>query len=810
MLYLLLWIGVIFGVLCAIDRLRLSLIQWMAATASLLLLLTVSGMLCGWPALLAWVVFLSMACVFNLSSLRQRLLSNPAYDFVHKALPPMSETERQAVEAGNVWWEAELFSGKPDWQKLIQLTPNNLSDVEQNFLDDEVEVLCSMLDDWQITHELNDLPAEVWTFIRDKGFFGLIIPTEYGGKGFSALAHSAVIMKLASRSDTAAVDVMVPNSLGPAELLFKHGTDKQKDYYLPLLASGKEIPCFALTAPLAGSDAGAMPDTGIVCRGTYNDEEALGLRLNWDKRYITLAPIATVLGLAFKTFDPEHLLGDDGVEDLGISCALIPTDTAGISIGARHYPLNTAFLNGPTQGKDVFIPLSFIIGGRSGIGQGWKMLMESLATGRGISLPSLGTAAGKLCTRTSGAYCRVRKQFHLPIGKFAGVQESLARIAGLTYLSDAGRLLMLQGLDAGEHPAVMSAMLKYKNTEILRQVLNDAMDVHGGRGIMMGASNYIGSHYQAVPVAITVEGANILTRCVIIFGQGAMRCHPFVQQEIILASKQDDASRNTFDTVLLEHIACTITNMTRAVLFGISHRFAKSPVSGSEAIEAVYYQKLARISAIFAAMSDVALLTLGGKLKRYESISGRFADAFSAMFMCSAVLKHFANQGRQKADAPLLHWACQYSLHEAEQALYAISRNYPLSWLRWWLRLNLFPLGRRNAPPADIYNSQLAELMMTPSSARDRLTAGIYVPDDADDITGKLEHALQTTLQAEPILQRLQKQGFEVFAQSDFSSCVQQWQDGEHITAAEAEIITIAHAAMLAAITVDVFEPVSQ
>ncbi|HEO66108.1 MAG TPA: acyl-CoA dehydrogenase, partial [Spirochaetes bacterium] len=501
-----------------------------------------------------WIPFGIIALLFNIPILRRVLLMNPIRYFLKKSMPAISQTEKEALEAGTVWWDAELFSGKPDWNTLMAYPAPQLSAEEQAFMDGPVNEFCAMLSDWKINHEDYDLTPKAWQFLKDKGFFGMIIPKKYGGLEFSALGHSCVVMKIASRSTSGTVTVMVPNSLGPAELLLKYGTEEQKDHYLPRLAKGREIPCFALTGPEAGSDAGSMPDTGIICHSDFEGKkDVLGIRLNWDKRYITLGPVATVLGLAFKLYDPDHLLGDK--EELGITLALIPTNTPGVSIGSRHVPLNQFFQVGPNWGKDVFIPMDWIIGGTDRVGQGWRMLMESLAAGRSISLPALSTGGGKMVCRATGAYSRIRKQFKIPIGRFEGIEEALARMAGNTYTMDAARSLTCVALDMGEKPSVISAIVKYNLTETLRQVMNDSMDVQGGSGICMGPGNLWASTYQGVPVSITVEGANILTRSLIIFGQGAIRCHPYALKEIqAIANPDSSVASKEFDATFFRHL----------------------------------------------------------------------------------------------------------------------------------------------------------------------------------------------------------------------------------------------------------------
>ncbi|MGR9088796.1 MAG: acyl-CoA dehydrogenase, partial [Gammaproteobacteria bacterium] len=601
-----------------------------------------------------WAAFLLVFMPLNICFLRQRLISRPMFKLMKAALPAMSQTEREALEAGTTWWDAELFSGNPNWKVLEDLPAARLSDEEQAFIDGPVETLCSMLNDWDITRNRMDLPAEVWDYIKKQKFCGMIIPKQYGGLEFSETAHSEVVMKISSRSSTAAVTVMVPNSLGPAKLLLAYGTEQQKNHYLPRLATGEEIPAFALTGPLAGSDAGAMPDTGVVCHGEFDGKSTLGIRLNWDKRYITLGPVATVLGLAFKLYDPDYLIGNR--DSLGITVALIPTDTKGVSIGRRHFPLDSAFQNGPNWGKDVFIPMDWIIGGVDQVGNGWRMLMQCLATGRAISLPALSVGGAKFTSRNTGAYARIRKQFNVPIGEFEGIEEPLAHMAGQTYILDAARLVTCAALDQGEKPSVISAILKYELTERMRKVINDGMDIQGGSGICMGPRNYLGRLYQVIPVSITVEGANILTRTMMIFGQGAIRCHPYIQKEMAALGMTDaDRGLHEFEAVLFEHIGFFLHNLMAAFWLGLTNaRYAKTP--GNFATRR-YYRQIDRFSAGFAVLADIALLTLGGALKRKERLSGRFADALSNLYMCSCVLKHFQNQGKHAEDKTLLHAA---------------------------------------------------------------------------------------------------------------------------------------------------------
>lgn len=702
---------------------------------------------------LLWLVWLAGAIVLNIPSLRTTLITDHILRLYRKILPPMSQTEKDALDAGTVWWDADLFSGNPDWNKLLQFKITPLTEEEQAFVDGPVNELCAMIDDWQLSQELNDLPEEVWKFIKDNKFFGMIIPKEYGGLEFSHLAHSQVVMKIASRSIAAAVTVMVPNSLGPAELLLRYGTDEQRKHYLPRLASGKDVPCFALTSPEAGSDASSIPDYGIVCKQDWDGKkDVLGIRVTWDKRYITLGPVATVLGLAFQLRDPDNLLGPE--REPGITCALIPTDHKGVNIGRRHHPLGIAFQNGPNHGDDVFIPMDFVIGGSKMAGQGWRMLMDCLAAGRSISLPALSVGGTKLAARTMGAYGRVRKQFRTPIGYFEGVEEPLARIGGYAYMSDAARALTCGALDAGESPSVISAILKYHLTERMRSAINDAMDIQGGAGICMGPHNILGKIYQAIPISITVEGANILTRSMIIFGQGAIRCHPYVLKEME-ATQETDFGRASqlFDRAIGKHIGFTLKNAARTVFFSLTgSRMVLVPMVGPTER---YYQHLTRFSSAFAFISDIAMLTLGGALKRKEKLSARLGDMLSLLYLTSAVLKRYEDQGRPKADYPLVRWCCEENLFLMQEALNGIINNFPARWMRLLLRPLFFPLGRTFKRPSDRMGQRVARLLLSPSGARDRLTTGIFIPTQSSEAIGRMEQAFTMVDEIDQIEKRL-------------------------------------------------------
>ena len=744
----------VWAIILLLAFFRASIWSWLLA---MIVIVPVVGIQSRLSADLFQAIIVALAlfvAVLGIPALRRFLVSSVILKIFRKILPQVSQTEQEALDAGTVWWDGELFSGNPDWHKLLAYPKPTLTPEEQSFLDNETETLCAMLDDWDITHVRQDISPQAWQYIKDKGFFGMIIPKRYGGLEFSAQMHSAVVTKVASRSATGAVTVMVPNSLGPAELLLHYGTQEQKEKYLRGLATGKEVPCFALTGPFAGSDAGAIPDYGIVCRGEFDGKtDVLGLRVTWEKRYITLAPVATLLGLAFKLYDPDHLLGRE--TERGITLALIPTDTPGVNVGRRHFPLNSAFQNGPTSGKDVFIPMDYIIGGQERIGQGWRMLMECLAAGRSISLPASATGGSKLAARTSGAYGRVRKQFKMPIGKFEGVEEALARIGGNLYMMDAARKMTAQAVDMGEKPSVISAIVKYHCTERGRAVINDAMDVHGGKGICMGPSNYLARSYQQTPIGITVEGANILTRSMIIFGQGAIRAHPYVLKEIQAAHDSDmERAVQNFDAALIGHITFSMSNAARALVFGLTggHGIPVPDVGSTRH----YYQQLTRYSSAFALAADVSMLVLGGSLKRQEKISARLGDVLSQLYLCSATLKRFEDEGRQAEDLPLLHWSMQDALYKVQVALDGVLQNFPSHLAALLLRGLIFPLGKCLAPPSDKLGHQVSSLLLQPGPARDRLTAGMFLPTDEGDAVGALEAALASTLKCEPLQAKIE------------------------------------------------------
>ncbi|MCY3000341.1 MAG: acyl-CoA dehydrogenase [Planctomycetota bacterium] len=690
-----------------------------------------------------------VAAVALVTPLRRALVTGPLFPLIRRILPVMSDTEKAALDAGTVGWDGELFGGSPDFSKLVAAPLRDLDERERKFLDEVLDPLCASLDDHKVTRA-GDLPPEAWERIRTSGLMGMIIPRSFGGLEFSARMQSTVVARLSSRCVTAAVTVMVPNSLGPAELLLHYGTDEQKRHWLPRLARGEEIPCFALTEPYAGSDAASMRSVGVVAKGQFEGREVLGMRLTWDKRYITLAPIATVLGLAFKLRDPERLLG--GEVELGITCALIPAKTPGVETGLRHDPLGVPFMNGPTRGHDVFVPLEFIIGGPKMAGRGWVMLMQCLAAGRGVSLPALSTGAAALATRVVGAHASVREQFGLPLGRFEGLEARLGRIGGLTYTIDAARVLTLGALDRGEKPAVTTAIMKAYTTEAMRVVITDAMDIVGGGGICRGPRNTLAHAYQSLPIGITVEGANILTRSMIIFGQGAIRCHPWVQRELAAADARDVKA---FDEAFWGHVGHVFINASRALVLGLSGgNFADSPVSGPAA---PYFQQLARYSAAFAFTADTAMGTLGANLKRKENLSGRLADALAWMYLASAVLRRFVDEGQPKERLDVFRWSMENALYEIEHALAGFLDNLPLRWVAFGLRPVLFPTGARRRAPSDRRTSAVARELLDGGELREKLGALAFVPRADEPGLGFLEATLVAVVRARPAREKLKE-----------------------------------------------------
>ncbi len=790
------------GIYLAYQRIDLRISTIAAGIA--LALYTVFGNGAWWWLIILWALFAVMV-VPNLIEVRRDKITRPLLAVYRKMLPSMSDTEREALEAGNVWWDGELFSGMPDWDKLMSFPAPQLSEEEQAFVDGPCEELCGMIDDWAINHEIGDMPKDVWDYIIEKKFFAMIIPKKYGGLEFSAYANSVVIQKLASRSAVASSTVGVPNSLGPAELLLHYGTEEQKDRYLPGLAAGTEIPCFALTSPQAGSDAASLVDTGVVCKGKWQGKTITGIRLNWSKRYITLAPVATVLGLAFKLYDPDHLIGDQ--DEYGITAALVPTDIDGVEVGRRHNPLSIAFQNGPTKGKDVFVPLDSIIGGPEMAGKGWKMLVELLSVGRAITLPSTAAGGGQAASYSTGAYATIRKQFNTSIANFEGVGDAITRIAGHTYIMNAAVSVTSGAIDQGEKPAVPSAVLKYHCTEMARKCANDAMDVHAGKGVMMGPTNYLGRGYMATPIAVTVEGANILTRSLIIYGQGAIRCHPFVLRELHAASDHDhDRGLIEFDDALFGHIGYAISNLARSFFLALTHaKFSRVPLNTPTRR---YYQNINRYSAAFALASDFAMLTLGGDLKKRELLSARLGDILSSMYLASCVLKHFENQGRRATDLPLVEWSVRTLMYQAQTSLHEFLLNIPNRWVSWFLRCFIFPRGRTYKNPSDELSARVVEIVTTPGEARERLSQFAYTTLEPGNPLGQLQEALELTKENVPLERRLRQARKEGLIVSDYLGLqIDEAAKAQVVSKAEANRLRTYYEKVAALLDVDDFAP---
>jgi acyl-CoA dehydrogenase len=703
---------------------------------------------------LVWLPFAALV-LFSIPALRRRFLVVPAFTAVRGTLPKVSDTEAQALDAGTIGFDAEIFSGRPDWERLRAVPGVVLTAEERAFLEGPTTELCRMIDDWQVRHSLKEIPEPIWDFVKKQGFLGMLISKEHGGLGFSAQAQSLILGKIASRSPDVVTIVMVPNSLGPGELIEKYGTDAQKHYYLPRLAQGLEVPCFSLTGPSSGSDAATMRDIGTVTRGLHDGKETLGIRLSWDKRYITLGPKATLIGLAFDLFDPDNLLGRG--ERLGITVALIPATHPGVNIGRRHLPSGAAFPNGPNWGRDVFIPIDWIIGGAPMAGQGWRMLMECLAAGRAISLPSSGAAGAKAMLRFSTAYGRIRKQFGLPVARMEGLEEPLARMIETAYVNEAGRAVTAAMVSAGERPSVISAIMKYQSTERLRRAVNDAMDLHGGRGICDGPANYLQSAYQMVPVGITVEGANILTRSLITFAQGALRSHPYLYKEV-QACQDDDEARGlaAFEEAFLGHLSFSLSNVFGAIFHNVTFgRFGHAPANayGTER----WYRQLWRSSRSFAFLADVTVALLGGGLKTRQKLTGRMSDALSELYLLACVLKRFEDDGRPAEDRRIVEMCARNGLYRCQEAMAGVIDNFPVAPLRWLMRAVVFPFGRTYRPASDRLASACVRLAIEPGEVRERLTRDIYVSRDPKDPTGLLEVTLEKVVAAEPAERKLER-----------------------------------------------------
>ena len=790
------------GAFAAYHRLRLAI--WAGVTALLLLGCWLMGANHA-ATIAAGIIVALIALPLLIAPIRKSLVTPPLLKFYTKLLPPLSDTERTALESGTVGFEGELFSGKPDWKQLLDLPKPELTAEEQAFLDGPCEELCAMTNDWEITHVRADLPPEMWEFLKRNRFFGMIVPKEYGGLGFSALANHKVIQKIASISSVVSSTVGVPNSLGPAELLMHYGTDEQKRHYLPRLADGRDVPCFALTGPFAGSDATSIPDYGIVAKGMWNGEETLGFRLTLDKRYITLAPVATLIGVAFRMYDPDGLLGDN--RDIGISLALVPRDTPGLEIGRRHFPLNSPFQNGPIHGRDVFVPLSQLIGGRDMAGHGWRMLMECLSIGRSITLPSTASGGSKMGAVTVGSYARIRKQFGLSIGRFEGVAEALARLAGNAYACSALSEATAAAVARGENPAVPSTIAKYHCTEMGRKASIDCMDILGGKGIILGPRNFAGRAWQAAPIAITVEGANIMTRSLMIFGQGAILCHPWVMKEMKAVQLEDPVQRlDAFDVNLFGHIGYAISNAVRAFWYGLTwSKFGKAP---GDDYTRRFYRKLDRYSAALAVMADTSMLLLGGKLKFKESLSGRLGDVLSQLYIASAMLKRHEDEGSPVGDQPLLAYAFHDAINKIETALSSALRNFPIRPIGWLLWLLIFPIGRRAQAPSDRLGHKVAALLMTPCDARDRLADGAFTTPAEHNPGGRIVSYLPKFVLAEPVerkfLKALKNSDIEAL---EFDAQLDEGVREGWITADERKQLEELRTLTLDAITVDDFDP---
>ena len=767
--------------------------------------LTGEGPASGFLSYLAWLPTLALAAL-SVPAIKRQFVVAPTFAMVQKILPKVSDTEAQALDAGTVGFDAEIFSGTPDWAKLQAIPPIQLTAEEQAFLDGPTEQLCKMIDDWQIRHANREIPEPIWDFAKSHGFLGMLISKEHGGLGFSAQAQSLILGKIASRSPDVVTIVMVPNSLGPGELIEKYGTDAQKHYYLPRLAKGLEVPCFSLTGPTSGSDAATMRDIGYVTRGTHDGKDTLGIRLSWDKRYITLGPKATLVGLAFRLFDKDNLLGKG--EDVGITLALIPANHPGVNIGRRHLPSGAAFPNGPNWGNDVFIPMDWVIGGDAMAGNGWRMLMECLSAGRAISLPSSATAGAKMMLRVTSAYARVRKQFGLPVSRMEGVEEPLVRIIETAYVNEAARAMTAAMVSRGEKPSVISALMKYQTTEKMRRAVNDAMDIHGGRAICDGPSNYLQSAYQMVPVGITVEGANILTRTLITFAQGALRSHPYLYAEVQSAQNPDKRrGLEDFDNAFGNHIAFSLSNATGAFFHNVTGgALASSPDNVHRM--SVWYRQLARASRSFAFVADLTVALLGGGLKTKQKITGRLADALSELYLLSATLKRYEDDGRPQGDHHIVELAAQNALYRFQEAMAGTIDNFPAVWARPIMRAVVFPLGRRFRPASDALGKAVARHVLEPGEVRDRLTRNIFVSKDVNDPTGLLEVTLEKVIAAEPVEKKLEKairdgvvrryHGIDWFKDAA---------DKGVITAAEAEQLRDVERLVAKVIAVDHFDP---
>tara|TARA_R110000868_G_scaffold340212_1_gene600878 strand:+ start:4787 stop:7237 length:2451 start_codon:yes stop_codon:yes gene_type:complete len=800
----LLWIVIWLGALGYIFYNRIDLYTGSIASTVLLIIISALSSFSVISLVVFWLLFLAIVIPLNYNTFRIEYLSKPVYKLIKKTLPTLSKTEQTAIDAGHVWLEAELFRGKPDWNAFEKLPSATLTKEEQDFIDGPLTELCSMVDDWDATHKDYGISPKIWDFIKKNKFLSIIIPKEYGGLEFSAYAHSEIVSRLSSKSITVGISVSVPNSLGPAELLMHYGTDKQKKHYLPRLAKGEDIPCFALTNPEAGSDAGAIPDSGVVCKGTFNGKEIIGINLNFNKRYITLAPIATVIGLAFKLYDPDNLLGEN-IKEYGITCALIPKETKGVSTGTRHLPLNVPFSNGPVRGENVFIPLDYIIGDVEMAGKGWKMLVECLAVGRGISLPSASTGLARFTALATSAYSKIRKQFGVPLCEFEGIQESLARVIGYTYLADSARTIATVGIDQGIKPSIVSAITKYHTTEFARLAGIDAMDIQGGKGICLGPNNYTGRPFQSTPIAVTVEGANILTRCMIIFGQGAIRCHPYLLEEMQTIRDEDLIQ---FDKVFFTHLGYSVSNFVKTLWLGLTNgRFSKTPSYAKDTKTKRYYQQINRFSAATSLLSDISLAMLGGSLKRRESLSAKLGDMLSYTYLATATLKYYADQGSKAESLPLVDWSMKYLFNKTQTTIDDFLDNFPNKFIGKLLKLVVFPTGKHTKKPSDKNNKQVCDLFTRPSEARTQLGVNLTHPNEKNNHLHLLDEALAATILAEPLDSKISKacKAGIISKELPYHDRLEMAYDKKIINKEEYKIISKSYDLMLKVIAVDEF-----
>lgn len=740
--------------------------------------------------------------ILSVPYIRRLLITGPIFHLAKGMLPKISTVERQAAEAGSEGFDAELFAGTPDWDTFRSKYKLVLTEEEEAYLNGPTQELCKKIDDWRVREEERRIPDDIWDFAKKHRFLGLRVSKEGGGMGFSAQAQSIILGTVSSRSLDVSTIVEVPNSLGPDELIEEYGTEEQKKWYLGRFATGEEVPCFAITSPTAGSDAASMRDIGVVTRGTFEGKEVLGINVTWDKRYITLAPKATVITLAFHLFDPEGLL--DGEEDRGITLALIPTTHPGVNIGRRHLPSGVVFPNGPTWGNEVFIPLSWVIGGEAGVGEGWKMTMQCLATGRGISLPSMATAGSKLMLRVSTAYARIRRQFNKPIGKIEGIQEVLARLAETAYITESARAVTAAMVTREYRPLVITSILKYQLTEYARRAVNDAMDLHGGRAVIDGPSNYLQSSYRILPVAITVEGANIITRSLIVIGQAALRSHPYFREEL---EALETSNAGKFDKALVGHISLFVSNIFASFFHNVTFAFFTNGSKGPKQTR-YWYRQLARASRNFAVLADTMILLHRGLLKKRQSVSGRLTDALSELYLLSCTLKRFEDDGAHSSDYPVLELCMRNGLQRLDNSMNGIIENVSNTPLRLTLRLVVSPFGRNRKGALDKLRMKVAEEVLNDGEVRDRLTRYIYLPEDASEPIGLLEAAYRKSIEVEDIIVKVEKAiragDIERYLDNDWIG------DAEKqniITSKEAEDLREANEMVMKASAVDHFDP---